>query len=134
MQATVPDGLIAAAIDARGGKLYGALFRKRGTSGGDLELVGEEIVLSNAEYFAWVAQQTGGRAPVFVTPTTEVVKTGLAASPLASARVEEASGDLAVFIGRHGLARAREGRLVDALGLEANYIRRSDAEVKWQGG
>lgn len=35
------------------------------------------------------------------------------------------------MIGRMGYQLALEGRLTDALTLDANYVRRSDAEVHW---
>jgi hypothetical protein len=37
------------------------------------------------------------------------------------------------MIGKIGLQRARDGRLVDALALDAEYIRRPDAETLWKG-
>jgi hypothetical protein len=43
--------------------------------------------------------------------------------------VEEASPILAPFVGRLGFQRAQQGRVTDALSLDANYIRRSDAEL-----
>jgi hypothetical protein len=41
---------------------------------------------------------------------------------------------LAPRIGKIGYQLAREGRLIDALALDANYVRRSDAELFWKGG
>lgn len=125
--------LLAAVIDARGGQLFGAMFRRE-SAGSELQSMGEEVILSSEEYFRWVAQQSDGKSPVFVTPTMQAVETGLAASSLAGAAVEEVSGDLAPFIGLLGYGRGLRGQVVDALGLEANYIRRSDAEVKREGG
>jgi hypothetical protein len=94
----------------------------------------EEVVLPPEEYFPWVAGVLDGKAPVFVTPTPQVIREALAASPFAGARLEEASGELAPWIGLLGWARSRRGEVVDSLGLEANYVRRSDAEVKRREG
>jgi len=44
------------------------------------------------------------------------------------------SATLAGILGRIGLRRLREGKTTDALGLDANYVRRSDAEIFWKGG
>jgi hypothetical protein len=44
------------------------------------------------------------------------------------------SAALAPVIGRLGLERANRGEVVDSLGLDANYVRRSDAEMKWTDG
>jgi tRNA threonylcarbamoyladenosine biosynthesis protein TsaB len=132
VQSVTPCKLLASVIDARGGQIFGGLFRKASPDG-RLQAIGDDVVLSPAEYFAWVEQQAGGEVPVFATTTPEAVMAGLAASRFAGSRLEEVSGELAPFIGRLGLVRSRRGELVDALGLEANYVRRSDAEVKWRG-
>jgi hypothetical protein len=55
------------------------------------------------------------------------------AAGLENVRCEEVSGELAPFVGLIGQERARNGRVVNALTLEANYLRKSDAEVKWRG-
>jgi hypothetical protein len=49
-----------------------------------------------------------------------------------SARVEVVSPALAHVIGRLGFRKALRGDVVDALGLNANYIQRSAAEVNWK--
>jgi tRNA threonylcarbamoyladenosine biosynthesis protein TsaB len=134
IQARTSDSrLLAPAIDARGGQFFGAIYRREDAAGRELRLMGEEVVLSSEEYFRWVARQSEGQTPLFLTPTIQAVETGLAASSLAGAAVQEVSGDLAPFIGRLGHGRALRGELVDALGLQANYVRRTDAEVKWRG-
>jgi hypothetical protein len=48
------------------------------------------------------------------------------------ARILQVSGALAPAIGRLGYERAKRGELVDAIGLDANYVRRSDAESRWK--
>jgi tRNA A37 threonylcarbamoyladenosine modification protein TsaB len=133
VQAGTAGRLLVPVTDARGGQFFGAIFRRVDPAGGELQLQGEEVVLKSEEFFRWVARQTDGQAPVFVSATIEAVRGALAASPLAGAPLEEVSGELATFIGRLGYARALRGQLVDSLGLEANYIRRSDAEVNWRG-
>jgi tRNA threonylcarbamoyladenosine biosynthesis protein TsaB len=125
--------VLAPVIDARGGQLFGGVFRREGPDG-RLTAMAEEVVLSAEEYFRWVAGVAGSEAPLFVTTTPEVVKTGLEDSAFAGATLELVSGLLAPTIGRLGLQRWRRGEVVDALSLDANYVRRSDAEVKWRGG
>jgi hypothetical protein len=53
---------------------------------------------------------------------------------LGCCRMEVVSTVLAPFIGQLGYAKALRGDVVDALHLDANYIRRSDAEMNWKGG
>ena len=48
-------------------------------------------------------------------------------------RVDRVSVVRAPMIGRMGLAALAEGRFTDALALDANYVRRSDAEIFWKG-
>ena len=49
-------------------------------------------------------------------------------------KIEQVSATLAPIIGRIGTRLLREGKATDALGLDANYVRRSDAEILWKGG
>ncbi|MGH9711059.1 MAG: hypothetical protein ACRD37_10990, partial [Candidatus Acidiferrales bacterium] len=72
-----------------------------------------------------------------VSPAPEIIQ-----SPLNSARdipfavsrnVERVSPLLAPVIGELAFARANCGEVTDALRLDANYIRRCDAEVLWKG-
>jgi hypothetical protein len=53
---------------------------------------------------------------------------------LAGCAVEVVSSALAPVIGKLGYAKALRGEVVDALHLDANYIRRSDAEMNWRTG
>jgi tRNA threonylcarbamoyladenosine biosynthesis protein TsaB len=133
VQAQGAGPLIAPVLDARGGQLFGGVFRRE-EGEGRLKGVGEEVVLSPQEYLAWLGGIVGPEKPLFVTSTPEVVKPVLAAGPWAGAGLQDVSGELAPFIGRIGLECSRRGGVVDSLGLEANYVRRSDAEVKWRGG
>ncbi len=133
-QGAATDRLLAPVMDARGGKFFGAIFRCLDKSTSQLQLLGEEVVLTSQEFFPWVARETGGELPLFLSPSVAAVGSALAASILAGSPLEEVSGELAPFIGRLGYARALRGELVDPLSLEANYVRRSDAEVNWRGG
>lgn len=134
VQAPARSTLVAPLMDARGGQVFGAMFRCADTAGGQMQLLGEEVVLAADEFLQWVARQTPqGQSPLFLSPTIEAIRPALASSRLAGAQIEEVSGTLAPFIGRLGYARALQGRLVDSLSLDANYVRRPDAEVNWRG-
>jgi len=130
VQARAAEALLVPVIDARRGQVYGGLYR-RGPDG--LDRLGEESVMTPAEFLVAVAKLAAGSAVTFVTPTPEVLAEPLAASPFRSSPVEQVSTVLAPAIGWLGLARAHRGELVDALHLDANYIRRSDAELLWKG-
>ena len=124
------EPLLVPVIDARRGQIYGGIYRRKQ---GELECLGDESVMSAAEFLSAVAKQAAGVAAAFVTPTPEVLTEPLAASPLRASPIEQVSTVLAPAIGQLGLARAHRGELVDALHLDANYIRRSDAELLWKG-
>jgi hypothetical protein len=48
--------------------------------------------------------------------------------------IERISATLAGTLGRIGLRLLKEGKTTDAVALDANYVRRSDAEIFWKGG
>jgi tRNA threonylcarbamoyladenosine biosynthesis protein TsaB len=123
---------IAPVLDARRGQIYGGLYRREAASG-RLERDGDEVVMTAAEFLGELQGRTGGAVPVVATPTPGVLAQELAASSLRVARVEQVSPILAAVVGRLGWQRAQRGDTVDALALDANYIRRSDAELLWKG-
>ena len=53
---------------------------------------------------------------------------------LPAANIVQVSAALAPAIGRLGFERAKRGQLVDSMHLDANYVRRSDAEAAWKDG
>jgi tRNA threonylcarbamoyladenosine biosynthesis protein TsaB len=131
-QASESAQLVVAVVDARGGQVFGGVYR-RDKSGSRLALQGEEMIAPQSEMFDIISQQCGQETPVFVTTTADAVRAAFSASAYANAELSEVSAELAPLIGRLGLEQSRRGELVDALQLEANYVRRSDAEVKWRG-
>jgi tRNA threonylcarbamoyladenosine biosynthesis protein TsaB len=131
-QARDREGLLVPVMDARAGQYFGAVYRRDGEPC-ELQLIGEEVILEAAEFLEWVKAQVGSGTARFVTPTVAIIGAALDTSVMAGASLEEASGELAPWIGRLGYARAQRGEVVDAAGLEANYVRRSDAEMKWRG-
>jgi tRNA threonylcarbamoyladenosine biosynthesis protein TsaB len=95
---------VISVMDARRGELYWGRYRR--------------------------AESDPGAPEVFAGAISEV--DGSVRPPLRLS-VERVSLVLAPEIGRLGLMRAHRGELVDALTLDANYIRRSDAELHWKG-
>ncbi|MDE3137720.1 MAG: tRNA (adenosine(37)-N6)-threonylcarbamoyltransferase complex dimerization subunit type 1 TsaB [Acidobacteriota bacterium] len=129
-QATTPAPLLISVVDARRGQLFGAVYERRGNS---LGLRGEEVVLTPEEFFATLPGLVGKEPAAVVTPTPAVVADALEGSQIQGVPVECVSPLLAGAIGRLGYRRAARGESGDALGLDANYVRRPDAEVKWKG-
>ena len=125
--------MISPFLDARRGHVFGSTYRRGPGHQGVLQVVGEEAILSVEEFLTQVKQNWGNRPGVLASATPEVLPRDLVESILPGAQIEQVSASLAPSIGRLGFDRANRGDLVDALGLDANYIRRSDAEVARTG-
>jgi tRNA threonylcarbamoyladenosine biosynthesis protein TsaB len=122
---------IAPFLDARRGQVFGAIYQK--ISGGELRLAlaSDESILSVDEFLELV--KTKFPQPVeLVSPTPDVLPAARMREILASAHVVQVSAALAPAIGRLGFERAKRGDLVDSISLDANYVRRSDAESAWK--
>jgi tRNA threonylcarbamoyladenosine biosynthesis protein TsaB len=146
-QAIEPGATVAALTDARRGLLFCGLYRRIPASrGGDgesparagqfdeldeLEKVDEEIVSTSQEILDRLLG-VAAEPPLFVTPSREAALAVVGALAGRSVRIEMVSPALAPAIGRLGLRQALRGELVDALGLNANYIQRSAAELNWK--
>jgi tRNA threonylcarbamoyl adenosine modification protein YeaZ len=124
--------IVAACCDAQRGQLYGAVYRRSGSS---YELLGDERVVSPGELIAWAGEIAGAQPVAWVSPDL----VSLATEPGWRARadrgevVEQVSRLVAPAIARIAEQLATQSRLTNALRLDANYIRRPDAEVKWKG-
>ncbi len=129
-QARVAETLLVPVVDARRGQIYAGVY-ERGERG--LARRGDEVVMTLPEFLVELAARVEDRAFAFVTTTPEVVLEPLRQSPFRSRPLTVVSNVLAPVLGELGLARARRGELVDAVALDANYIRRSDAELLWKG-
>ena len=127
-QAGAGERLVAGIADARRGQLFAGLYER---SDGGLRRRGDDVVMPPAECFRYLAEQAGGAEFVVLTAAEELVRGAMVDTAAASARVAAAAPALAPAIGRLGFARAQRGELVDALTLDAHYVRRSDAELLW---
>jgi tRNA threonylcarbamoyladenosine biosynthesis protein TsaB len=132
-QSIANDELVSPFLDARRGHVFGSTYRRSPGQPSVLQLVGEEAILSVEEFLTQVKHNSGPGQAVLVSATPEVLPHELVESILPGARIEQVSASLAPTIGRLGFDRANRGDLVDPLGLDANYIRRSDAEVARTG-
>lgn len=131
-QAEGQHSLVAGLVDAHRQQVFAGLFRKDGSK---LELVEEEMVVAPERFLNWVSERAGASPVAWVSLDPEKLTT----LPLWTARAERgellqpSSNVLAPLVGRIALERAKQGRVVDALALDAEYVRRSDAEIFWKG-
>jgi tRNA threonylcarbamoyladenosine biosynthesis protein TsaB len=130
-----PDGApkVAAFADARRGQVFGAVYRREGKN---LTRLGEEMVIAPGRFVEVAGELGGGERISWVSNDAGCLLTeeSWKARENSGERVEIVSSVLAPAIGRIGLAHAAAGRFTDALTLDANYVRRSDAEIFWKGG
>ena len=133
MASEAPRGseYVAAFFDAHRDQVYAGLFRRQGAT---LGLVEEEMVAAPADFISWVGQRVQKERVSWVSMDPDKM-TGQAAwqeRARAGQCVAVCSKVLAPAIGRIGRLRALDGRLTDVLKLDAEYVRRPDAEVFWK--
>jgi len=106
--------LRAAVLDARRGEVYGGIYDET------LHLVQPEVVASLP---SWLASLPHG--------DLEFIIRGSALGALPGPTLEAPRG-LAGSIGRIAIGRLMKGQSVDPSEIDANYVRRSDAELLWK--
>jgi tRNA threonylcarbamoyladenosine biosynthesis protein TsaB len=135
-QSHSPSALLVPVLDAHRGQVYFGVYRRVREPHGELALEGDECVMTPEEFLESLRVR-GVEDFVVVTPTPSLIdspasRNETSVSTRATNRVEEVSAILAPSLGRLGYERARRGQLVDSLTLDANYVRRTDAELHWK--
>lgn len=113
--------LLFPALDAGRAEIFAAEYRLEAD---DLKLQ-REMIVSAAELVAHVRGQEQSGAGLVVTPDDIVLQALAAAGMPAIKTGHPYAGDVA----RLGLAKLARGETTPAAALDANYIRRSDAEI-----
>lgn len=112
--------LRAAVLDARRGEVYGGVYNAA------LQVVQQEVV---AQLPAWLASLPQGELEV----VTQGFPLGGATGPaFGRHRFVQAPKALAGSIGRIAFDRLLSGEVLDPAEVDANYVRRSDAELLWK--
>jgi tRNA threonylcarbamoyladenosine biosynthesis protein TsaB len=122
---------VAACYHAQRGQMFGGLYR---SLNGRWAGVGDELVISAEEFVALVEKQAGAEAITWISLDPELI------TKLEGWKQRVARGDtiygctpgLASTIGTLAEERAARGEFSDPLELDANYVRRSDAEILWK--
>jgi tRNA threonylcarbamoyladenosine biosynthesis protein TsaB len=111
--------LRAVVLDARRGEVYGAVY------GADLRSVQPETVIRFADWLDSLASNDD-----------EIEFIGLDFAPFVDSlrgyRMVQAPRALAASIGRIAWREFADGLAIDPAALDANYVRRSDAELLWK--
>jgi tRNA threonylcarbamoyladenosine biosynthesis protein TsaB len=131
------DSYVAAFANAQRRQVYGALYHRRDAR---LESVGEESVIAPDKFLAWALEKAAGHSIQWISTDPHMLletepwraRQSVGALQNLDESVLAASPVLAPAIGRLGYRLAQQRRFTDPLSLDANYVRRSDAEVFWK--
>ena len=114
--------LRATVLDARRGEIFGAVYDAAGG------LVSPEVVMKLA---AWIERLPEGDLE-FVSTDPALPGPALAGTRFEGAPVVTAPQAIAGAVARIALEALDRGELGDPAALDANYVRRSDAELLWK--
>ena len=126
------DGWIAASYDAHRGQDFAALYRR---ASGELKLIEDQMVIAPADFLSFVQQRTGADQVRWVAADPETLVWPFPQTEPQSGKYQpiKCSPGLAIAVGALAEQKAACGEFTDILQLEANYVRRSDAEIYWKG-
>src|SRR5579863_801995 len=119
---------VAPFYDAHRGEIFAALYRV--AEGSTFDLADSEAVIAPAEFLKVVNDKAGTQAVRWLSLDPELLSALPEWASRAALRehIDLYPPDLASSIGEIGERRARESLTTDSLYLDANYVRRSDAE------
>ena len=123
---------VAAFFNAQRDQVFGAIYQRSGTA---LMRLGDEMVIAPGKFVEATAELAKDEEISWVSMDAECVVSDEAwkAREKRGEKVQRVSSLRAPMIGRLGMAALAEGRGTDALALDANYVRRSDAEIFLKG-
>lgn len=112
----------AVVADARRGEVFGGLYDANGAA------IGPEIVAKFSVWLGSLSPEPGE----FIVPTDSPFRALLAGTRFRELPVIDAPRSLAPAIALCAERDLEVGRLPDPVTLDANYVRRSDAELFWK--
>lgn len=131
-QSELDTPYVASFIDAQRGQIFGALYR-RDEQG--LTLMEPEMVSSSEDFVNCVGERVTGAEVAWISTDADILaqQRSWQGRPAPAKMIEQVPCILAPLIGRMALRRALEGKALDALSVDANYVRRSYVEVFQKG-
>lgn len=123
------ERLAVPVVDARRGQFYFGVYRHNAHR---WRSIGEDQVATGDELRAMLSSLAREQSLTIVTSGRSALGGMLPDFGVDMASIEVASSVLAPVIGHLGLARVNCGELSDSLSLDANYVRRSDAELRFK--
>ena len=126
------SGLVAVSYDAQRGQIFGGLYR---WVEGTMKAVENEVVTAPGAFVAFVEEYAGADKVQWVSldPQLLISAENWAIGERPGDRLIACPANVASLIGDLAEERARRDEFTDVLELDANYVRRSDAEIFWKG-
>jgi tRNA threonylcarbamoyladenosine biosynthesis protein TsaB len=123
---------VLACYDAQRGQNFAALYWRKGNA---LQLKSAELVATPAEILQFVAQYAGNAPVEWVQLGRDTISTadGWPGREACGDVLTTSPPNLAATIALRAEEYAAKGQFTDVLQLDANYVRRSDAEIFWKG-
>jgi tRNA threonylcarbamoyladenosine biosynthesis protein TsaB len=123
---------VASFIDAQRGQIFGALYKKAASG---LTLIEQEMVATPEVFLEWAHQRAAGSDVAWISTDPHVLESqpNFQASAAQRHNIQLVPPVLAAFVGKMAVQRARKGDVLDALSVDANYVRRSYVEVFQKG-
>lgn len=123
---------VAASYTAQRGQIFAGLYRREGKA---LNIVEGELVIEAEAFVEFVEARCQGEKVAWVSLDPELITEaqGWGERAKRGETVVRCEPWLADAIGELAEERAVSGEFTDALLLDANYVRRSDAEIFWKG-
>jgi tRNA threonylcarbamoyladenosine biosynthesis protein TsaB len=125
------QGYVASCYDAQRGHVFGGIYRREN---GTLASVDREMVASPEEFLAAVKAKCGAEPVSWISLDPELIESlgAWKQRERAGDRLVLCRADLARSIAELAEQRALAHQFTDTLALDANYVRRSDAEIFWR--
>lgn len=137
-QSTSRSSLVVPVLDAHREQVYCGIYRRTGEPGENrLALEGDECVMTPEEFIESLHARGEAAGCAIVTPMPALISGAASRYETAHPQgrpipVDPVSAVLAPHVGRLGYLRAQRGEVIDSLTLDANYVRRTDAELHWK--
>ena len=125
-------GLVAASYDAQRGQIFGGLYQ---WVEGAMKAVENEMVTAPGAFVAFVDEHAGADRVQWVSLDPQMLTSAEKWSnrERRGDRLIACPADVASLVGDLAEERAKRDEFTDVLELDANYVRRSDAEILWKG-
>jgi len=123
---------VAACYDAQRGQIFAAMYRWEDEG---LQRIEEEMVIEAASFLRMATMEAGRERIAWVTLDHDLITSaeGWKARAGNGDVMQRVEGNLADKIGEIAEERAKREQFTDPMELDANYVRRSDAEIFWKG-